>query len=70
MCIKDLEIYIAIENEPIKRKHIGKITNNYQRRVIWKSDKNQIFNSKQIILIPKSNWGFHTFNIYEIRVYK
>jgi len=65
MCIKNLKIYS--KNGQKERNLIKEIEGNFQRRIIINFE-NEII-SDNLIIIPTNNWGFHTFNLYEVRVY-
>ncbi len=64
-CISDMEIYS--ETQDGSHIFLGKITKNYQRFLKWRL--NEPIETQKLILMPKSNWGFHTFNLYQIRIY-
>ena len=63
-CISKLEVHARFGG---KLHKIAELKDNYQRRVKIKLDAT--IHTKELVIIPTRNWGFHCFGIYEIRVY-
>jgi hypothetical protein len=64
-CIRNMDIFT--EDDQQVRLKIGEIRENYQRRV--KIHLSAPIHTKKMIFVPLANWGFHCFNLYEIRLY-
>ncbi|MFX0101944.1 MAG: FAD-dependent oxidoreductase [Candidatus Hodarchaeota archaeon] len=65
-CISEMDIFLEKEAGG-SRELIGSVKDNYQRRVKVKLDKP--VKGKRAILVPKKNWGFHCYGLYELRIY-
>ncbi|MHA1297822.1 MAG: FAD-dependent oxidoreductase [Candidatus Helarchaeota archaeon] len=65
-CIRNMDIFM--EEDKQERILIYKVKDNYQRRIKIKLEKP--ISTKKLIFVPKANWGFHCFSLYEIRIYK
>lgn len=65
-CIAELDIFLEKEASG-SRKLIGSIKDNYQRRVKVKLERQ--VKGRRVILVPKKNWGFHCYGLYELRIY-
>jgi hypothetical protein len=63
-CIRDLDVFIESPQQHIL---IYALRENYQRRV--KIQLNDKISTKKLIIIPRKNWGFKAFALYEIRIY-
>ncbi|MHA1681475.1 MAG: FAD-dependent oxidoreductase [Promethearchaeota archaeon] len=65
-CIAEMDIFIE-EDPGNARELVGRIKGNYQRRYKFKLERP--VSTKKIILVPRKNWGFHCYGLYEVRIY-
>jgi len=63
-CIRELKVWVVYENG--QRDEIGHLHENYQRRA--KISFNSPVVTQKLVIQPISNWGFTSFNLYEIRI--